>query len=87
MSENNRKKPFWFLREFANYQEGTGNIWGWKFSLIGLAVIGGLVALAVYRHITMDVPFGYDPKEEKEIMAHPFQQKAHSDTLKKDSLE
>jgi hypothetical protein len=88
MSENQRKKPFWFLHD---YQEGTGNIWGWKFSIFGLIFIGSLTALAVYRHITLDVPFGYDPKAEEEVILHPYQQNAKkaiaSDTLKLDSLD
>jgi hypothetical protein len=44
-----------------------GNIWGWKFSLVGLAllvVLGGLIA---YRHYTMDVPLGL----EEELLEEP----------------
>lgn len=35
-----------------------GNIWGWKFSLIGLALIVLLGGLAAYRHVSLGVPFG-----------------------------
>lgn len=35
--------------------EYIGNIWGWKFSLMGLALILGLLALMSYRHYTMGV--------------------------------
>ncbi len=35
-----------------------GNIWGWKVSLIGAAVLILLLGLMIYRHITLDVPFG-----------------------------
>ena len=86
MSTEKRKKTFWFLHD---YQEGKSNIWGWKFSRFGLLLIGSLSALAVYRHITLDVPFGYDPSVEEEVILHPFQQKAKAltDTLKTDSLD
>ena len=46
--------------------EYIGNIWGWKFSLFGGAVIVLLLALVIYRHQTMDVPLGFeDPAVEK----------------------
>jgi len=48
-------------------------------------VIGGLIALAVYRHITMDVPFGYDAKVEDEQFTHPLHQKKVVDTVKVES--
>lgn len=40
--------------------EYIGNIWGWKFSLIGGAIILFLVLVAMYRHYTLDVPIGFD---------------------------
>lgn len=43
-----------------------GNIFGWNISMIGLVVmllLGGLIA---YRHITMDVPIGFDDPLESE---------------------
>lgn len=44
-----------------------GNIWGWRISLIGAAVIVLLSAFAAYRHYTLDVPFGLeDPEQKKE---------------------
>jgi hypothetical protein len=87
MTEDKRKKPFWFLSEFNDYEDGTGNIWGWKFSIFGLILIGGLLGVAIYRHLTMDVPFGYDPKEEIETITHPYLQNIQSDTVKIDSLD
>lgn len=36
----------------------SGNIWGWKFSLTALVIIGLLLALMIYRHIALGVPFG-----------------------------
>ncbi|MCP4121902.1 MAG: hypothetical protein GY751_09130 [Bacteroidetes bacterium] len=38
-------------------EEYMGNIWGWKFSLIGLTLILILGGIIVYRHLTLDVPF------------------------------
>jgi len=35
----------------------TENIWGWKFSLFGLAVIVILLGIMIYRHLSMGVPF------------------------------
>lgn len=36
----------------------SGNIWGWKISTIGLIVIGLLLAIMIYRHKKLGVPFG-----------------------------
>ena len=47
--------------------EYIGNIWGWKFSLIGLAMIVVLLAFMVYRHYTMGVGFGDPVKESTEV--------------------
>lgn len=38
----------------------VGNIWGWRFSLFGLILIGSLTGLLVYRHYTMGVPPGFE---------------------------
>jgi hypothetical protein len=35
---------------------GPGNIWGWKFSLIGLAVILFFVLLAWFRWVQLGKP-------------------------------
>jgi hypothetical protein len=40
--------------------EYVGNIWGWKFSLMGGAVILFLLSVAMYRHYSLDVPIGFD---------------------------
>jgi hypothetical protein len=42
----------------AHKDSGNGNIWGWKFSFYGLALILILLGLMVYRHISLGVPFG-----------------------------
>ena len=34
--------------------EYIGNIWGWKFSFMGLALIVGLVVLMAYRHAQLE---------------------------------
>lgn len=44
-----------------------GNIWGWKFSLIGLILILLLFGLMVYRHLSMDVPFGLEQQSEEKV--------------------
>lgn len=46
--------------------EYIGNIWGWRFSFIGLALILAMVALMVYRHVTLGVPFGEPQPPEPE---------------------
>lgn len=45
--------------------EYIGNIWGWKFSLFGAAMILFLLAVIVYRHYTLDVPAGFDDPLEQ----------------------
>lgn len=36
--------------------EYPGNIWGWKFSFVGLGLIVVLGGLMIYQHITLGVP-------------------------------
>jgi len=79
MSDNNKRKPFWLMNDF---EEGTGNIWGWKFSNYGMIFMGILIVIAVYRHIAMDVPFEYKPPTDEHL--HPFQINAKADTTKLD---
>ena len=52
MSDKN-KKPH-FLDEYDG--EYLGNIWGWKFSFISLAVITVLSLYVLYRYSTQEVP-------------------------------
>lgn len=62
----------------------VGNIFGWKISMIGLAFIVFLSALAAYRHYTMDVPIGFeDPIEAQKDRFAP----AGKADRAKDSLE
>lgn len=36
-----------------------GNIWGWKVSIIGAIVLGTLLSVMIYRHISMGVKPGF----------------------------
>jgi predicted MFS family arabinose efflux permease len=60
--ESEKKDPF--------DGEYIGNIWGWRVSIIGAAVIVLLSAFAAYRHYSLDVPFGLEaPDQLKEKSA------------------
>lgn len=41
-----------------------GNIWGWKFSLIGLALIVILSLGLVYRHFVLGIPLNEELKHD-----------------------
>ena len=43
--------------------EYLGNIWGWKISYIGLALIVFFTALIAYRHYSLGIPLGMEPTE------------------------
>ena len=43
-----------------------GNIFGWKVSMIGAAVILLFVGIAAYRHVSLGVPIGFDDPLEQE---------------------
>ena len=49
--------------------EYVGNIWGWRISMIGAAVIVLLSAFAAYRHYTLGVPFGLEDPAQMETPA------------------
>lgn len=60
--EENNEQP----TQQENQEEYVGNIWGWNFSLVGLAIIILLGAFMVYRHKTMNVPMnGWNPAQEQ----------------------
>ncbi|WP_116109026.1 hypothetical protein [Lewinella sp. IMCC34191] len=64
----------------------SGNIFGWRISLIGLVIILFLAALAAYRHYTMDVPVGFDdPLEQPESRGY-YQEKAERERAAADTL-
>ena len=48
-------------------EEYVGNIWGWKFSFIGLGLILLLLSLMVYRHYTMGVPPGFEELDARNL--------------------
>jgi predicted MFS family arabinose efflux permease len=50
-----------------------GNIWGWKFSFIGLALLILLLGLMIYRHYALGVPIGYpeDETQQEELLQVP----------------
>lgn len=58
--------------------EYIGNIWGWKFSWISLAIILGTIGLMMVRYYTMDDP----PDSIFFFPEHPA-----SDTLDADTLQ
>ena len=62
--------------------EYVGNIWGWKFSLFGLALIVVMSAWMLIRHISLGVPFGGDPDaREQPGMTAPADSLSGPDTL------
>ncbi len=53
---------------FKQPADPNGNIFGWRISLIGAIVILLFLALAYYRHSSLNVPSGFeDPLENKRI--------------------
>lgn len=64
----------------------SGNIFGWRISLIGLIIIVVLSAVAAYRHYTLGVPVGFDdPLEQPESRGY-YQDKAEREKAEVDSL-
>ena len=51
--------------EFGDLFDPTyqGNVFGWKLSFVGLAIILFAVGTVVYRHITMGISFTGGPVE------------------------
>lgn len=85
-NDENTNKEERKIEEFADLFDPTyrGNIFGWKFSLTGLAVMVFLLGFVIYRHQTMGVSFsGQDvPQEvrdslyrmvEDTIIKHPLE--------------
>ena len=64
----------------------SGNIFGWRISLIGLVLIVVLGALAAYRHYTLDVPVGFDDPLEQPQQRDYYHDKADREAAKQDSL-
>lgn len=55
--ENNKSKQ----AEVTANDSYIGNIWGWKFSWFGLALLLVLLTLIIYRHYALGVPIFIDP--------------------------
>lgn len=51
---------------FGEQQENPEPLFGKKFLLRGGIFMGIIIALALYRHYTMDVPFGMAEEEKTE---------------------
>ncbi|WP_420460553.1 hypothetical protein [Neolewinella sp.] len=64
----------------------SGNIFGWRVSLIGLVLILVLGALAAYRHYTLGVPVGFDDPLEQPQQRDYYHDKADRDAALQDSL-
>lgn len=65
----------------------VGNIFGWKLSFLGLALILAFSAWAGYRHYTMDVPLGFDdPTEAQKARFAPPGSADRAKEVAKDSL-
>ena len=64
----------------------ASNIFGWRVSLIGLALILGLAALAAYRHYTLDVPIGFDDPLEQPESKNYYRDKADREAAAADTL-
>ena len=63
--------------------EYIGNIWGWKFSMLGLALIVLMSALMIYRHISLGVPFGgSSPGQEQQEGSPAPDSLTRADTLR-----
>ncbi len=64
----------------------SGNIFGWRISIIGLIIILILAGVAAYRTYSLDVPVGFDdPLEQPESRGY-YQDKAEREKAEADSL-
>ena len=61
----------------------SGNIWGWKFSLVSLGIILFMLGLAAYRHWQLNVPFDLRKVGEVPAQDSTLQQQ---DSVRMDSL-
>lgn len=62
----------------------SGNIWGWKFSLVSLGIIIFMLGLAAYRHWQLGVPFDLRKVGEVPAQDSTLQQQ---DSVQIDSLQ
>ena len=71
MSNTEKKDPF--------DGEYVGNVWGWKFSLIGLIFIVLFAGIIIYRHYNMGVPPGWEDPDAIEMEADSLKQESNQD--------
>lgn len=64
----------------------SGNLFGWRISLIGGVVILLLVAIAAYRTYTLDVPVGFEDPLEQPENSNYYRDKADRENARLDSL-
>ncbi|CAH1000173.1 hypothetical protein LEM8419_01320 [Neolewinella maritima] len=64
----------------------SGNIFGWRISLIGLAVILFLAGLAAYRTYSLDVPVGFDDPLAQPAERDYYHEKADREAAREDSI-
>ncbi len=62
------------------------NVFGWRISFIGLAVILFLGTLAAYRHYTLQVPVGFDDPTTMPNQRDYYHEKADREAAAADSL-
>ena len=66
--------------------EYIGNIWGWRFSLAGLALILVMCGIMVYRHHALGVPFSGEALPEPEQTEMPADSSRSPESLETGSL-
>ncbi len=62
------------------------NIFGWRISFIGLGAMLLLVALAAYRHYSLEVPVGFDDPSTQPEQRDYYHEKADREAAEADSL-
>ena len=55
----------------ATNDEYLGNIWGWKFSFVGLGLIVFFLVIMWYRHSRLGIPFGGSAVDTQESTNGP----------------
>ncbi|MCB9080759.1 MAG: hypothetical protein H6555_03500 [Lewinellaceae bacterium] len=73
-----------FLKQFAPPE---GNVFGWKFSLVGLGLIVFFTVLIIYRHVKYGVPPGLEDTTLTEQPIFPPPPVADTLLTKPDSLQ
>ncbi|GJM33014.1 MAG: hypothetical protein DHS20C18_20150 [Saprospiraceae bacterium] len=66
-------------------EEYVGNLFSWRFSLFGLALILVLIGIMAYRHYSLGVPFGFSEDAKIEVIPDSLLKPETPETL--DTLE